>query len=82
MFFRLLISNSHVTTFAAIQLVMMQAMTSLMFRHAFKIPGIIPHSAPAAMPPRNANTQMIQRGTDDVGMLSAMNSVAAVPARY
>ena len=82
MFLRLLISKSHVTTFAAIQLVIMQAMTSLMFSSALSMPGIAPQSAPAAMPPRNASSQMITGETCSDGMLSAMKSVAHVPARY
>ena len=42
----------------------------------------MPHSAPAAMPPKNASVHISQPGTLCVGMPSAMNSVAAVPARY
>ena len=46
-----------------------------------RMPGMAPHSAPASMPPKKARNQMISGGTTEEGMLSAMNSVAAVPAR-
>ena len=75
-------SNSHVTTLAAIQLVIMHAITSFILKKALSRPGIMPHSAPAAMPPKNASVHISQPGTLCVGMPSAMNSVAAVPARY
>ena len=82
MFFRLLISKSQVTRLAAIQLVMMQAMTSLILRVAFSRPGIAPHRAPASTPPRKAMNQMSQAGTLLLGMESARNREAVVPARY
>ena len=75
-------SKIHVTRLAAIQLVMMQASTSLMLSKDLSMPGMAPHSAPASMPPKKARNQMISGGTTEEGMLSAMNSVAAVPARY
>ena len=81
-FFRFEASNIQVTRFAAIQFVMMQAMTSLMFNSAFSVPGIMPQSAPAAMPPKNASSQMIQTGILSGEIESAINSVAAVPIRY
>ena len=82
MFFSLLTSNAHVTRFAAIQLVMMQASTSLMFRKALTSPGIAPQSMPARMPPRKASSQISQPGSAPEGMLSAIKSVASVPMRY
>ena len=75
-------SKNQVTRLAASQLVMMQAMTSLMFSRDFNSPGMHPHSAPASMPPRKAMSQTSPDGTEDVGMLRARNSVAQVPARY
>ena len=82
MFLKLLISNIHVTRLAAIQLVMMQANTSLMFSSAFSRPGMAPHSAPASMPPRKASSQITPAGTEEEGMPSAIYSVTRVPIRY
>ena len=92
MFLKLDTSKTQVTTLAAIQLVMMQASTSLMLRKALSRPGITPQSAPAAMPPSSARIQITIGGMAlgftpgmaicEEGMPSAMNSVAAVPARY
>ena len=48
-----------VTRLAAIQLVMMQASTSLMLSSDLSMPGMAPHSAPASMPPKKARNQMI-----------------------
>ena len=92
MFLKLDTSKTQVTTLAAIQLVMMQASTSLMLRKALSRPGITPQSAPAAMPPSSARNHTTIGGMElgftpgmaicVEGMPSAMNSVAAVPARY
>ena len=67
---------------AAIQLVMMQANTSLIFSSAFSNPGIAPHRAPASIPPRKASSQMMPTGTDSEGMPSATDSETSVPIRY
>ena len=75
-------SNIHVTRFAASQLVMMLASTSLMFKNALSAPGIAPQSAPAAMPPRNARIQISHGATLLDGMPSAMHSDTSVPMRY
>ena len=81
-FLKLLMSNIHVTRLAATQLVMMQASTSLMLRHALARPGRAPHRAPARQPPKKARIQMIQVGTEEEGMLRAIISVAMVEIRY
>ena len=61
-FFRLDTSKTHVARLAAIQLVMMQAITSLMFSRDLSRPGIAPQSAPASSPPRKASVQTNQVG--------------------
>ena len=75
-------SKIQVTRLAAIQFVMMQASTSLMFSRAFTSPGMAPHSAPARMPARKASSHTTGEGTAEVGMLRATMRVAAVPMRY
>ena len=67
---------------AAIQLVMMQASTSLIFSSAFSNPGIAPHRAPASIPPRKASSQMMPTGTDSEGMDRATIRVTMVEIRY
>ena len=74
---QMLSSKIQVTRLAAIQLVMMQASTSLMFSRAFTSPGMAPHTAPARIPARKDSGH-----TEVVGMLSATTSVAMVPMRY
>ena len=69
---KLLTSKAQVTRFAASQLVMMQARTSLIFRKAFSRPGIAPQAAPARQPPRKARIQMSPAGTEAEGMPSAI----------
>ena len=81
-FLKLLMSNIHVTRFAASQLVMMLASTSLMFKNALSAPGIAPQTAPAATPPRNARIQISHGATLLDGMPSAMHSDTSVPMRY
>ena len=67
---------------AAIQLVMMQASTSLIFSSALTKPGIAPQAAPARIPLRNASSHTNGAGTTAVGMLNATISVAAVLIKY
>ena len=82
MFLKLLASKAQVTRLAASQLVMMQARTSLMPSSAFSAPGMAPHSAPAAQPPKKASSQTSQTGTEVVGMDRAIIRDAIVPIRY
>ena len=79
---KLLISKSHVTRFAAIQFVMMQASTSLMLSRALKRPGIAPQIAPASVPPRKASSQMSVVDIVSDGRPRAMESETSVPMRY
>ena len=81
-FLKLLTSKHQVTKFAAIQLVMMLASTSLILRYALTRPGMQPHRAPAAMPPRKAIIQMMVGGTVSLGIDSAIIRLAIVPMRY
>ena len=81
-FLKLLISKPQVTTLAAIQFVMMQAMTSLMLSRALSRPGMAPQSAPARMPPRKAMIQTMPAGTTSLGMPRASIKLAMVPIRY
>lgn len=81
-FLNLLTSKAQVTRLAAIQLVIMLARTSLMFRYALARPGMAPQTAPAAMPPRKAMTQISAGGTTSLGMPSASIRLAIVPIRY
>ena len=81
-FLKLLIENIHVTKFAAIQLVMIQAMTSLMLRNALSAPGIAPQSAPASSAAQNASSQMSPFGILPAGTPSATAREASVPIRY
>ncbi len=67
---------------AAIQLVMMEVMTSLTLRYALKAPGMHPHSAPAAMAARKASSHTRKAGMTVVSRLSATMIAMAVPIRY
>ena len=82
MFLNTLPSKAQVTTLAAIQLVMMQASTSLMFSRAFIVPGIAPQSAPASTPARKARIHTRKTPIFSVGRLRATMSEAIVPIRY
>ena len=75
-------SKSMVTRLAAIQLVIMEVMTSLTLRWALKSPGMHPHSAPARMAAQKASSHTRGAGTTLVSMPSATMREAAVPMRY
>jgi len=55
--------KTQLTMLAAIQLVMMQTMTSLTPSIALNMPGIKPHSTPASMPATNASIHTTAAGT-------------------
>ena len=78
----LVLSNKIVTTFAAIQFIMIHVITSFTFKKALKIPGTEPHNAAAKIPDKNAKIQTMIGGTTDVGIESATISVTAVLIKY
>ena len=67
---------------AAIQLVMIEVITSFTLRYALKRPGMQPHRAPAATAAKKASTHTINAGTTEVSMDNATTIEAAVPMRY
>ena len=78
----LLFLNTQLTIFAAIQLVMMQTMTSLTLRNALNILGISPHIIPQRVPTTRARTQTKKAVCGVVGTESATMIEPIAPIRY
>ena len=71
-----------VTRFAAIQLVIIEVMTSLTLRKALKNPGMQPQRAPATAAVRKASIHTSPAGIFDVSSDSATTMALIVPIRY